>query len=294
MSVAAVDMQWSVWRPRKELVLYSFHVEQDNSTNKTTEGFPSVHSDNANEHPVGPDRFRAIPDARSVVLRSSSTDKRSHINVRFKIVEMEAADPLVRSAVDGVGELSSGLSALNVALPYLAVLTPAVALTSNVGRTALDSFAIPHGAMEIDMRFRLLPRDPHARHGLRTADYLRFGWYFLLAEPVCAKLYASTSTAKNVRLLTYCPTTARYHPLVHVTYIVVNVAQPSEHLTNGGPRMTEEHLKDLRNLCENASTFGTVELQRRIIDVMKRVKTGSIEVVNPTRPMNASMSARSE
>jgi hypothetical protein len=285
MSVAAGDLQWSVWRPKNELLMYSVHLEQDSITNKTTEGVPFIHFDHADEHPAGSDRYRAIADARSVVLRSNTNDMRTHINLRFKIIEMAPADPLVRTAVEGVADLSAGLSSLSVSLPYLSVLTPAVSLAGNVGRTALDSLSIPHRGQEIDMRFRLLPRDPATWPGLRTGDYLRFGWYFLLAEPVDAKLYASTSTAKNVRLLTYSPTTGKYFPLLHVTYIVVNVSPPSEDLRGGGQRLTEEHLKGIRTLCENASTYGADELQQKIVDLMQKYNSDvdMVQVVNPAR-----------
>jgi hypothetical protein len=86
-------------------------------------------------------------------------------------------------------------------MPFLSVLSPAVAMAGEVGRRALDSYAKPDSVISIDMRMKIAPKDEAEVRASRPEKYMRYGYYFFLSKKEHARLFASTMTSENLVLV---------------------------------------------------------------------------------------------
>jgi hypothetical protein len=114
---------------------------------------------------------------------------------------MDEVDAVVRDAIDGISNMSEQLLTVAVAMPFLSVLSPAVAIAGEVGRRALDSYAKPDNVISIDMRMKIAPKDEAELQASRPEKYMRYGYYFFLSKKVNARLFASTMTSENLVLV---------------------------------------------------------------------------------------------
>jgi hypothetical protein len=228
-------------------------------------------------------------------------------------MEMDSVDPTIRDAIDGIGSLSTHLSGVALAMPYLSVLSPALAIASDVGRRALDSYAKPDSVISIDMNFRIAPRESDQLAACRQDKYLRYGYLFFLAKSVRARLFASTTTSENIRLMmrkvpptaaassTRSPSAAdersktsdtvtsaasdsssssacqTYIPLEKVSYLVVRVGVPvgDESVPKKKlPKLSASVVRRLQQIVESAENADGETLKAELCDVMRQVRGG--------------------
>ena len=179
------------------------------------------------------------PSNRPMIKKKDSlTKERKSVNVQFRILEMDKPSQTIRDAVSGIDDLGGFVSGFASAAPFLGVLTPALSMVSNVSKRALDSYAEPENIVSIDMDFLLADRKRVEGGNSSSGEYLRYGYYFFLAEPVEGKLWASVRTPKNVQLMlkrcdseyTRCERidARKFFPLTDVSYIVIRVVEPTD------------------------------------------------------------------
>jgi len=185
---------------------------------------------------------RVITSPKRRRNKSTSTRKpKRSVNVQFRILEMDKPSQTIKDAVNGIEELGGFIGGFSGAAPILGVLSPALSMVSTISKRALDSYAEPDKVISIDMDFLLADRKRVEASTAPPGEYLRYGYYFFLAEPVEGKLYASVRTPKNVQLMLkrtnydekynsrHHKTTARkYFPLTNVSYLVVRVSEPTD------------------------------------------------------------------
>lgn len=287
-----------------ELLLYS--VQTDPTAGREAQSLPFIHYEyqrDASNNQTMPNTYIPIPASKSLVLSActrkaqgnSAGSSQSHaskgkngdstmrqkpkksINVQFRILEMDQPSELVKQAVSGIDDLGGFASSFASVAPFVGVLSPALGLASAVSKRALDSYARPDKVISIDMDF-LLANPERVRSGSPpTGEYLRYGYYFFLSEPIEGRLYASVRTPKNVQLLfRRCskdrnapmtwrgsPVVARkYFPLTQVSYLVVRVTEPTGAGTVARRPVQIAHARQLETLFKQAS-YGEDAIQIR-------------------------------
>lgn len=309
MSAKQLDPRIPLMPRGNELVLYSLETDDEpNSPEFKEEGIPRVHYHHRADSAVKPDTYQAIPASKSLVLYSTGAPRVNHVNARFKILELDDVDQSMRDAIDGIGNLSSQLNGVSIAMPFLSVLSPAFGMAGEIGRRALDSYARPDRVISIDMNFRLIPETPGGVARCRPGDYLRYGYYFFLSEPVPAKLYASITTSRNCRLMMRVvgpkkalqkgklqsqakqagamqaaisgdgeqpsPDALSYIPLTRVSYLVIRVNDPNgdedslQKLRSQKPRLTLSMVRRLQLIVETAKEQDAEKVKADIAAIM--------------------------
>ncbi len=190
------------------------------------------------------------------------TKERKSVNVQFRILEMDKPSQTIRDAVSGIDDLGGFVSGFATAAPFLGVLTPALSMVSSVSKRALDSYAEPEKIVSIDMDFLLADRKRVASGNSACGEYLRYGYYFFLAEPVEGKLWASVRTPKNVQLmLKRCDgeytrgeriEARKYFPLTDVSYLVVRVVEPTDTVRYNRKPIQMNHAHMLEDLFKRS------------------------------------------
>lgn len=269
------------WGPSNdnELLMYSIQTDPG-TTGDTNQSLPFIHYDfqrDGSKSTEQPNIYIPIPASKSYVMsspgkkgnpqkvtkrppppagsnagmrkvssKSMSTGLKARpkksVNVQFRILEMDNPSETIKQAVSGIDELGGFVSSVSAAAPFLGVLSPALGLASTVSKRALDSYAQPDKVISIDMDFLLADKKRVVDRSAPPGEYLRYGYYFFLSEPIEGKLYASVRTPKNVQLmLRRCdadnnmPTSMRgdpvvsrrFFPLLEVSYLVVRVVEPT-------------------------------------------------------------------
>lgn len=291
------------WGPSNdnEILMYSIQTDPE-TTGDTNKSLPFIHYDfqrDGSKSTEQPNTYIPIPASTSYVMSSpgkmSSALKGAHtapagngaskkvrskaapprlnacpkksVNVQFRILEMDKPSETVKQAVSEIDELGSFISSFSTAAPFLGILSPALGLASAVSKRALDSYAQPDKVISIDMDFLLADRKRVQEGTAAPGEYLRYGYYFFLSEPIEGRLYASVRTPKNVQLmLRRCdvdknaPTSLRgnplksrrFFPLTEVSYLVVRVVEP----TGAGRLMRRPiqmtHANQLENIFNRA------------------------------------------
>ena len=255
-----------------ELMLYS--TECANSSQDST-SLPFIHYDYSKDSTAAtekPNNYVPIPASKSFVTSSSgkkttgsgSTEisaslaqkpdetsslislekvkhtrrQRNSVNLQFRILEIDEPNEAVQEAVNGIRDLGGVMNSFGTAVPFLGALNPAMAIASSLAQRALDNYAKPDRVLNIDMDLNIASRERVASGTAPPGEYLRYGYYFFLAEPVEGKLYASVRTPGNLTLmLKRCDETTdgkaqvgarAYFPLTEVSYLVVAVREPTE------------------------------------------------------------------
>ncbi len=279
-----------------ELMLYS--TECANSCQSST-SLPFIHYDYSRDSTVTtekPNNYVPIPASKSFVTGSSgkksmgstsaessaslvaksddlstsiSEDKarpikrrRYSVNLQFRILEIDEPNDTVQEAVNGIRDLGGIMSSFGTAVPFLGALNPAMAIASSLTQRALDSYAKPDRVMSIDMDLNIANRERVATGKSPPGQYLRYGYYFFLAEPVEGKLYASVRTPGNLILMLKRSdeTTDRnaqvdaraYFPLIDVSYLVVAVREPTEFKQTNRRPILMNHAHKLEDLFKSA------------------------------------------
>lgn len=230
---------------RNELLMYSMQTDPK-SPGDTGEGLPLIHFDHntdAYDRTERANTFIPIPASKSLVTGSPGSIAEEtqpagtvtgppnanpkSVNVRFKILELDEPSENAKQAIQGIDNLSGVMGGFSAAAPMLGALTPALAVASEVGKRALDSYAQPDKVMSIDMDFALADRERVQRGRTQPGEYLRYGYYFFLSAPVSGQMYASVLTPQNVRLmLRRTDGRGGFFPLTGVSYLVVRVCEP--------------------------------------------------------------------
>jgi len=145
---------------------------------------------------------------------------------------LDDPSPGVKAAVKGIDEFGGALNMLDPVAPFIGALTPALSLAGAVSKRALDSYAQPDKVISIDMDFLLADKERVRSKTASPGEYLRYGYYFFLSEPVEGKLWASVRTPKNVQLMLRQHSRKvgelEYFPLTEVSYLVVRVTEPTD------------------------------------------------------------------
>lgn len=194
--------------------------------------------------------------------RDTSTKELKSVNIQFRILEMDKPSQTIRDAVSGIDDLGGFVSGFAGAAPFLGVLTPALSLVSNVSKRALDSYAEPEKVISIDMDFLIADRKRVESGNVAPGEYLRYGYYFFLAEPVEGRCFASVRTPKNVQLmLKRCDgeftrgeriDARKYFPLTEVSYLVVRVGEPTDTVRYNRKPIQMSHAHMLEELIKRA------------------------------------------
>ena len=187
--------------------------------------------------------------------------KRS-VNVQFRILEMDQPSQTVQDTVAGIKDLGGLVSTFGRSVPFLGVLNPALSIVSTLSKRALDSYAMPDKVISIDMDFLLASRKRVAAGTAHPGAYLRFGYYFFLAEPVEGKLYASVRTPENLTLMLKRSEensndesqveSRTYFPLTEVSYLVVRVGEPTDTKRSNRRPLQMNHAMVLEELFQRA------------------------------------------
>jgi hypothetical protein len=286
-----------------EVVVYSLECDRDPTTNDLREsGVPRIHFNYKKDSALKTGVYQEIPFSRSLVFHSGGLEQVTSVNVRFKIMELGDVDTSVRDSIQGISNLSTQVSSVSIALPYLSVLSPAIRIAGEVGRKALDSYAKPDHVMTIDTGFRIAPRilPKHSRPG----EYLRYGYYFFLSEAVKTKLYASTSAYNQVLLMMRRVSNSKrgglaglvspcmkgqesevgeeteFVPLTKMSYLVVKVGMATTETANdpsrNTPKMTVSMVRRLQSVVESARDNPAELVKRDIVNIMAELNGESL------------------
>lgn len=269
MSVTNFDFPLGLFGTKNELVLYSIESEELSDGSGVTESVPNIHFDFKKDSAVEPDVYQPIPESRSLVLRGDMTKKR-HVNVRFNILEVDDVNPQVKRTISDIGSLSEVLSDIAVISPYMSIIMPALHLAGKVGNAALESYAKPDRVISVDMNFQLIDRA--AMRASRSGAYLQYGYYFFLSKPCEAKLYASTLTPRNVRLMMHDTQRREYVPLNHISYVVVRVRNSDVSCAKTPVTLSADQSRRLQKLCEGVFDMDADSLQEQLKDLMSEVR----------------------
>lgn len=274
MLVANFDRWVPAGSADNELLLYSVQCDPEaQGTGDNAESLPFIHFDHRSDAYTAIDRpntFIPVPASKAYVTGSNTQPchhKKKHnkhskqsnpgmsgstgtmgsstgtgkpkpmrsVNVQFKILELDEPSETVKQAISRIDELGGVINSFAVATPALGILSPALSVAGSVSKRALDSYARPDKVISIDMDFLLADRARVAAGTSPPGEYLRYGYYFFLAQPMEGKLYASILTPKNVQLMLHRDdghTDAehggrRFFPLTQVSYLVVRVSEPT-------------------------------------------------------------------
>ncbi len=188
--------------------------------------------------------------------------RRSSVNLQFRILEIDEPNDTVQEAVNGIRDLGGIMNSFGTALPFLGALNPAMAIASSLTQRALDSYAKPDRVLNIDMDLNIATRERVVMETAPPGEYLRYGYYFFLAESVEGKLYASVRTPGNLTLMLKRSdeTTDRnaqvdaraYFPLTDVSYLVVAVREPTEFKQTNRRPILMNHAHKLEDLFKSA------------------------------------------
>lgn len=274
-----------------ELLLYS--VQTDPTSGREAESLPFIHYEfqrDASNSKTMPNTYVPIPASKSLVMSDcsrsgqgvianakhrlaskasgeSSKNSKKSVNVQFKILEMDQPNELIKHAVNGIDDLGGFISSFSAAAPLVGVLSPALGMAGAVSKRALDSYARPDKGISIDMDFLLADRQRVRSGSPPAGEYLRYGYYFFLSEPIEGRMYASVQTPKNVQLMfrrngdrnapIACrgsPVVSRqFFPLTQVSYLVVRVSEPTGASTKARRPVQIAHARRLEILFKQAS-----------------------------------------
>ena len=185
--------------------------------------------------------------------KTVSEKQRRSVTIQFRILEMERPSQTVQEAITGIKDLGVLVSSFGNSMPYLGVLNPALSIFSMLSKRALDSFAVPDKTISLDMDFLLANRNRVAKGTAPPGKYLRFGYYFFLAEPTRGKLYASVRTPENLTLmLKRSLETKAYFPLTDVSYLVVRVGEPTDMRQSTRRPLQMNHARILEDIFQRS------------------------------------------
>lgn len=231
---------------------------------------PKVHFDFRKDATDTPDRYQPVSEVYSLASRSCGSEERLGVNVQFLIMDIECGGDETRATIDAVSSLAGMLHDVANAMPYVAALSPVLDLAGDLGVKALRTHAKPNRVVGLNMDFKLLRRGDSSVQ--RSGDYLRFGYYFFLSQPLNVKLYAATRGSKNVRLLLR-EDNGKFVHLSHVSYVVVKVLVPQEDIA-GLERsvLRPEAALRLQHVCENVDDMEPVQVRDEIKSIMMSMK----------------------
>ncbi len=280
------------WGPSGDNELLMYSVQTDPTTMAANgQSLPYIHFDFKRDgcaRTEQPNTYVPIPASKSYVMGSSqnvvkkaqpkegkknapkqSAALKKSVNVQFRILELDEPNEMVRSAVKGIDQLGGIIAGFSSVAPMLGVLSPALGAASSVSKHALDSYASPDKVISIDMDFLLADRSRVQRGTATSGEYLRYGYYFFLSEPVEGRLYASVKTAKNLQLmlrrLDGSGAGRRFFPLTDVSYLVVRVHEPTEAAKFNRRPILMNHATQLENIFHQSSFVDDPEQLRSAI-----------------------------
>lgn len=268
-----------VWSAQNEMVLTSSErtVKKAAWTEKGGYGVevavthaPKVHFDFRKDATDASDRYQPVPEGYSLAGRCCGSEGRLGVNVQFLIMGIESGSDETRATIDAVSSLAGKMQDIANDMPYFAALLPVLDLAGDLGVKALRAHAKPERVIGFNMDFKLLQRGDSSVQ--RSGDYLRFGYYFFLSQPVNLKLYAATRGSKNVRLLMR-EDTGKFVHLSHVSYVVVKVLVPQEDIAGSEkPMLGPETALRLQHVCQNVDNLDPVQVRDEIKSIMVPMK----------------------
>ncbi len=270
--IRVVGMQVAKWDTLipaisgNEIVLYSIEKDEERSYIKP----PYIHFDyerDGNKDSTKANEYIPIPDSKSYVAgfrapksveetyidengvqkktrHRYKTKVKNHVEVKFKLIEIDAPNEAVRHALNGLDDLDGMIGGFSSSVPFLGLISPSIGITNMVTSKVLERYSSPDFIMSIDMCFQLADKQRAKEGTLTPGKYLKYGYYFFLSDPIDAKLYASVRSPEHVQLMLHQdpeylekmkkkrkkpnPILDReYFPLTDANYIVVRVAEPT-------------------------------------------------------------------
>lgn len=287
------------WVPRpsadNELLMYSVERDPSVPNGEGAESLPFIHFDHRSDayHSIErPNTYVPIPASKSFVTGSSGKKQsggtarsmnQKSVNVQFKIIELDTPGESVKQAISGIDELGGAINTFSMSSPSLGILSPALSLAGSLSKKALESYAKPDKVISIDMDFLIADRARVENNTAPPGEYLRYGYYFFLSDPLESKLYASVLTPKNVQLMlrradkdkhiprdiTGKPVESRkFFPLTQVSYLVVRVAEPTCSGERRRKPIQKGHARELEDIFSMAKSKENPEnVQRAIKDL---------------------------
>lgn len=219
-----------------------------------------------------PDTFVSIPAGKTLYRRFDKGDAdgcASSTRVRFSIMEIDKVSDVQARSVAGIDQVGSFVSTTAVAVPYLELLTRAFAVASTMGKRGLKKYAKPDHVLSSDYKFLLADKkEKDAECQPTYGDYLQYGYYFFLAEPVEAQVYAQTgSSSQRVPLFLKREDTLKgrekkHFPLTEVSYLVMKVSKGCSRDPHAVDRKSvqQEHRKRLENITSMSNAIELLAL----------------------------------
>lgn len=257
----------------------------------TAKDVPFIHYDpTADGRDVGsePNSFISIPASKAVYKQihpaSNKLDMCAHVNVRFSVMDIDRISTAQIQAISSLTQLGEFVKKGSVALPFMELVSTAFDAVGGLSQVAIKHYSKADNVIWKDMMFRLA--EPLVNGlvgcasessisqscGVNTGSYLRYGYYFFLAENVDAKLYAQThASSNNVRLMLkrtdYNGRQKRcneleYIPLSGVSYVVMKVSSYCTELNEGARvALAKEHKQRIETLAHVSNIMGRFDNQ---------------------------------
>lgn len=204
---------------------------------------PQIHYDpKIDGHDTGsiPNSFLPVPASKALFRQHKATNSRtSIIPFRCTIMEIDKISTDQAQTISKIENAEGYISQATSAIPYADIVASAVSIANAVGRKALRNYAKPDHVLSVDFEFRLFngmqSSTTNTANNYTALPYLRYGYYFFLAQRVDATLYAQTDvSSQNVQLLLKRVGVSdsrllrkgekAFFPLSGVPYVVVKVA----------------------------------------------------------------------
>lgn len=212
-------------------------TQETNYTGLLAGDVPLIHFDpveDGREQGTTPDTFVPLPASKSLYRQHRQhKSESSTIPVRFCIMEIDKVSPAQEAMIKGIDTAQKLTSATGSVIPYASLVSTAAQVASVLGKEMIRNYAKPDHVMSVDFEFMLANSHIKRNQLPYPQPYLRYGYYFFLAENVDAKLYAQTdSSQQNVSLLLKRHGSSwklsfggqrEFFPLSGVAYVVMKV-----------------------------------------------------------------------
>lgn len=186
---------------------------------------PKIHFHYDRDRPTVANKYHAVLDRYGLMTRCCGQSDVDKVSVNFKIVEIDKVSKEMRQTIDSVEELTKGIQSIPGVSQYAAALTPVLDLAGNLGDQVLKSYAKEDHVISKDEPYKLLGRADASVQP--RGYYLKYGYYFFLQKPTKMKLYVQMDGTREMRLMTKT-TKGKYKPLRKISYVAVQVTEPSK------------------------------------------------------------------
>lgn len=260
---------------KKDLVLLSTRSDYADGGADSSSVIPLIHYDFRKEGSLDNGLYGAVPDSKSLIVRSAGNVVTKYVNFRFQLVEIEDYDR-VKPTLEDVDKFNANLGLYSHLTPYVSILAPFVRYAGSIGSKAIDDATKPNRVLDTDLSYRLAARDcPLAEQ--QGDSYLRYGYYFFLSNPTRERLYTQVSTPKHLTLFTKTRN-GIYEEPKDLSYVVVHVTRPlADPKTSMRPPLRVEDVERLREILRTAHVVKAEDVKRSVTKLVEDI--GGIDAV---------------